>query len=133
MDDEEVEYDFGELDELTHAYAMSVHKAQGSEYPAVVVPLLTTHFPMLQRNLLYTAVTRARQLVVLVGSRRALAIAVRTAGTGKRHTALAWRLARRGADRVRALPRPAEEGVALRRVAEPKAPYGDERVSSELP
>lgn len=94
MDDEDMEYDFGELDELTHAYAMSVHKAQGSEYPAVVVPLLTAHFPLLQRNLLYTAVTRARRLVVLVGTRRALAIAVRTAGAGKRHTALAWRLSR---------------------------------------
>jgi exodeoxyribonuclease V alpha subunit len=118
MDDEEVEYDFGELDELTHAYAISVHKAQGSEYPAVVVPMLTTHFPMLQRNLLYTAVTRARRLVVLVGTRRALAIAVRTAGTGKRHTALAWRL-----PAALSRPSPYEGQAPLLRVAEQPEPY----------
>lgn len=91
-EDEDVDYDFDELDELQHAYAITVHRAQGSEYPAVVIPLATSAYPMLQRNLLYTAVTRARRLVVLVGSRKALAIAVRTAGTGRRHTALAHRL-----------------------------------------
>jgi exodeoxyribonuclease V alpha subunit len=91
-DDEEVPYGFDELDELTHAYAMTVHRAQGSEYPCIVVPVTTSAWLMLQRNLLYTAVTRARRLVVLVGSRRALAKAVRTTDAGQRHTGLAARL-----------------------------------------
>jgi len=91
-ENEEIEYDFDELDELQHAYAITVHRSQGSEYPAVVVPVTISSYTMLQRNLLYTAVTRARKLVVLAGSRRALAIAVRTAGTGRRHTALTHRL-----------------------------------------
>src|SRR4030095_9255671 len=72
-EDEEVAYGFDELDELTHAYAVSIHRSQGSEYPCVVVALTMSAWLMLQRNLLYTAVTRAKQLVVLVGSRRALA------------------------------------------------------------
>jgi exodeoxyribonuclease V alpha subunit len=72
-----VTYDFGELDELVLAYATTVHKAQGSEYPAVVIPLTTQHYPMLQRNLLYTGVTRGRQLVVLVAQPKAVAIAVK--------------------------------------------------------
>ena len=91
-EDESVDYDFDELDELAHAYAITIHRSQGSEYPAVVIPLTTRAWMMLQRNLLYTAVTRAKRLVVLVGSRRALAAAVRTAGTGRRHTALTHRL-----------------------------------------
>jgi exodeoxyribonuclease V alpha subunit len=91
-EDEEVAYGFDELDELTHAYAVSIHRAQGSEYPCVVVPLTTSAWLMLQRNLLYTAVTRAKRIVVLVGSRRALAKAVRTPGAGHRHTALTERL-----------------------------------------
>jgi len=95
MDDGEgIVYGFDELDELTHAYAVSIHRSQGSEYPCVVVPLVTGAWNMLARNLLYTAVTRARQLVVLVGSRRALAKAVRTQGAG-RYTALGDRLCRR--------------------------------------
>jgi exodeoxyribonuclease V alpha subunit len=92
-EDERVTYAFDELDELTHAYAVSVHRAQGSEYPCVVVPVTMSAWMMLQRNLLYTAITRARSLVVLVGSARALARAVRTPGAG-RHTALAQRLRR---------------------------------------
>jgi exodeoxyribonuclease V alpha subunit len=92
IDDREVEYDYSELDELVHAYAVSVHKSQGSEYRAVVVPVLTSHFVMLQRNLLYTAVTRARELAVLVGTRRAVAIAVRNNKIADRHTALDERL-----------------------------------------
>jgi len=91
-EDEEVAYGFDELDELTHAYAVSIHRSQGSEYPCVVIPLTTSAWLMLQRNLLYTAVTRAKQIVVLVGSRRALAKAVRTQGAGRRYTALAERL-----------------------------------------
>src|SRR5947209_1732323 len=91
-EDETIAYDFGELDELVHAYAVTVHRAQGSEYPCIVVPLTTSAWTMLQRNLLYTAVTRAKRLVVLVGSSRALAQAVRATGAGRRHTGLATRL-----------------------------------------
>jgi exodeoxyribonuclease V alpha subunit len=91
-EDEEVAYGFDELDELTHAYAVSIHRSQGSEYPCVVIPLTTSAWLMLRRNLLYTAVTRAKQMVVLVGSRRALAKAVRTPGAGRRYTALTDRL-----------------------------------------
>ena len=91
-EDEEVPYDFDELDELAHAYAVTIHRSQGSEYPAVVIPVTTSAWMMLQRNLLYTAVTRAKKLVVLVGSRRALGQAVRTVSAGRRCTALDFRL-----------------------------------------
>jgi len=91
-EDEPVDYGFDELDELAHAYAVTIHRSQGSEYPAVVIPLTMGSWMMLQRNLLYTGVTRAKKLVVLVGSRRALAVAVRTKGAGRRHTALSHRL-----------------------------------------
>jgi ATP-dependent exoDNAse (exonuclease V) alpha subunit len=76
-DDREVEYDFGELDELTLAYAISIHKSQGSEYPVCVIPVAMGHFMLLERKLIYTAITRAKKLVVLVGSKKALAMAVR--------------------------------------------------------
>ncbi|MEV7779966.1 ATP-dependent RecD-like DNA helicase [Kitasatospora sp. NPDC088351] len=92
-EDEEVPYDFDELDELAHAYAVTIHRSQGSEYPVVVIPVTTSAWTMLQRNLLYTAVTRARKLVVLVGSRKAIAQAVRTVSAGRRHAALDHRLA----------------------------------------
>lgn len=92
FEDREVPYEAADLDELTLAYAVSVHKAQGSEYPAVLLPLHTQHFIMLRRNLLYTAITRGRRLDVLAGSRRALAIAVKTAPAEGRHTRLAARL-----------------------------------------
>ncbi|RSM90558.1 ATP-dependent RecD-like DNA helicase [Kibdelosporangium aridum] len=91
-EDEEVGYEFSELDELTHAYAVTIHRSQGSEYPCVVIPITTSAWMMLQRNLLYTAVTRAKKLVVLVGSARAIGQAVRTASTGRRYTALDHRL-----------------------------------------
>lgn len=91
-EDENIEYDFVELDELVHAYALTIHRSQGSEYPCVVIPLTTSAWIMLQRNLLYTAVTRAKRLVVLVGSQKALGRAVRAVGSGRRHTALAHRL-----------------------------------------
>lgn len=97
-EDEDIRYEFDELDELQHAYAITVHRSQGSEYPAVVVPVTMSAYPMLQRNLLYTAVTRAKRLVVLAGSRKAIALAVRAAGTGRRHTALPHRLATTGAE-----------------------------------
>ena len=88
FDGRDVVYSFGELDELVLAYATTIHKSQGSEYPAVVIPLSTQHYPMLQRNLVYTGVTRGKRLVVLVGQRKALAIAVKGAGTRKRWSKL---------------------------------------------
>ena len=75
FDGRDVEYGFGELDEVMPAWAVSVHKSQGSEYPAVVIPLHTQHYALLQRNLLYTAVTRGRKLVVVIGSRKAMELA----------------------------------------------------------
>ncbi|MET8439553.1 ATP-dependent RecD-like DNA helicase [Streptomyces sp. NPDC004981] len=91
-EEEEIAYDFDELEELAHAYAMTIHRSQGSEYPAVVIPVTTSAWMMLQRNLLYTAVTRAKKLVVLVGSRKAIGQAVRTVSAGRRCTALDFRL-----------------------------------------
>ncbi len=93
FDGRRVEYDSSDLGALSLAYAASVHKAQGAEFPAVIVPLLTQHYPLLQRNLLYTAVTRGRRLVVLVGSRRALAIALRNDTPRQRYSRLAVKLA----------------------------------------
>jgi exodeoxyribonuclease V alpha subunit len=87
-----VAYDFGELDELALAFALTVHKAQGSEYAAVIIPLHTQHFLMLQRNLLYTGITRGKRLVVLVGNRKALTLAVQRQDTARHYTALRWRL-----------------------------------------
>ena len=93
FDDRLVNYELSDLDDLVLAYAISVHKSQGAEYPAVVVPLLSQHYIMLQRNLLYTAITRAKRLVVLVGSKSAIAIAVRNNKVQHRYTNLAARLA----------------------------------------
>ena len=87
-----VDYPTSHLDELVLAYATSIHKSQGSEYPCVVIPLHTQHYTLLQRNLLYTAVTRGRRLVTLVASRRALEVALETATSNRRHTLLAHRL-----------------------------------------
>ena len=88
-----VGYEFSETDELTLAYAVSVHKSQGSEYPVVVIPLMTQHFPLLQRNLLYTAITRGKHLVVLIGSRRAISIALRNDKPRLRSSRLARQIA----------------------------------------
>ena len=85
-------YERAELDQLSHAYAVSIHKSQGSEYPAVVIPLVTQHYMMLQRSLLYTAVTRGKKLVVIVGSKRAIALAVRNSDAKRRYTWLAERV-----------------------------------------
>ena len=87
-----VEYEFSDLDELAHAFVISIHKSQGSEYPAVIIPVHTQHFIMLQRNLLYTGITRGRKLVVLVGSRKALWLAVTKADNSRRFSLLSWRL-----------------------------------------
>jgi exodeoxyribonuclease V alpha subunit len=94
VDGRSVMYDFSELDELRLAYAATVHKSQGSEYPAVILPLHTTHYLMLQRNLLYTAITRAKRMLVLAGTTKALAIAVKNDLTLRRCTRLADRLVR---------------------------------------
>jgi exodeoxyribonuclease V alpha subunit len=98
FDGRAVEYDFPDLDELQLSYCCSIHKSQGSEYPAVVIPVHTQHFVMLQRNLIYTGITRGRKLVALVGSRKALWIAARTADTKKRYSLLKWRLQPRDED-----------------------------------
>lgn len=95
FDGHAVTYDWSEADQLVLAYVVSVHKAQGSEFPVVVMPVVTQHYTMLQRNLLYTAVTRARKLCVLSGSRRAISMAVRNHKVAQRFTALEWRLGSR--------------------------------------
>jgi exodeoxyribonuclease V alpha subunit len=88
FDGRAVTYGFGELDTLVPAYAVTIHKSQGSEYPAVLIPVLTQHYTMLQRNLLYTGVTRGKQLVVLVGQKKAVAIAVRNVSGRRRWSKL---------------------------------------------
>jgi len=92
FDGREVVYEFAELDEIVLAYAVSIHKSQGSEYPVVVIPILIQHYMLLQRNLIYTAVTRGRSLVVMVGTRKALAIGIKNNKTQKRYTYLKHRL-----------------------------------------
>ena len=92
FDGRDVVYDANELDELSLAYAASIHKSQGSEYPAVVIPLAMQHFMMLERNLLYTGVTRGKKLVVIVGQSKALALAIKNKRSAGRQTTLAYRL-----------------------------------------
>jgi exodeoxyribonuclease V alpha subunit len=92
MDHRLIEYDWTDVDELAHAYAISVHRSQGNEYPAVVIPVVTQHYLLLQRNLLYTAITRAKQVVVLVGSRKAIAIAVKNDSINRRYSGLVTRI-----------------------------------------
>ena len=87
-------YESGDVDELRPAYAITIHKSQGSEFPAIIIPVSTQHFVMLQRNLLYTGVTRGRRLVILVGDPKALGMAVRTPVAAKRHGGLLHRLER---------------------------------------
>jgi exodeoxyribonuclease V alpha subunit len=88
FDGRAVTYGFGELDALVLAYAATIHKSQGSEYPVVVIPVMTQHYTMLQRNLLYTGVTRGKRLVVLVGQKKAVAIAVRNVSGRRRWSKL---------------------------------------------
>nr|MBW4025738.1 ATP-binding domain-containing protein [Pseudomonadota bacterium] len=88
FDGRSVEYSFGELDELVLAYATTIHKAQGSEYPVVVIPMTTQHYTMLARNLVYTGVTRGKRLVILVGQRKALAVAIQNGGNRRRWSKL---------------------------------------------
>ena len=88
FDGRSVTYGFGELDTLVPAYAATIHKSQGSEYPAVVIPIMTQHYAMLQRNLLYTGITRGKRLVVLVGQKKAVAIAVRNVSGRRRWSKL---------------------------------------------
>jgi exodeoxyribonuclease V alpha subunit len=104
FDDRQVTYDFNDLDELVLAYAVTVHKSQGSEYPAVIIPVHTAHYVMLQRNLLYTAITRGKRLVVLVGTKKAIAIAVKNHKIQHRYTGLARRLQKGRQEPGRSLP-----------------------------
>ncbi len=92
FDGRQIEYDFSSLDELVHAYAVSVHKSQGSEYPCVIIPVVTQHYILLQRNLIYTAITRGKKLVVLVGTKKAIAMAINNVKSANRYTRLAYRL-----------------------------------------
>ncbi len=92
FDGRSVEYDVTELDELVQAYAVTIHKSQGSEYPIVVMPVLMTHYVMLQRNLIYTGITRAKKVLVLVGSKKALSYAIRNVTVQRRNTLLRQRL-----------------------------------------
>jgi exodeoxyribonuclease V alpha subunit len=100
FDQREVVYDFGELDEIALAYAITIHKSQGSEFPAIVTPLAMQQYLMLQRNLIYTGITRGKKLVVLIGQRKALAMAVRNNQTANRFTGLLARLTAPGEAQV---------------------------------
>ena len=94
IDERLITYPKAKTGSLKLAYATTIHKSQGSEYPAVILPIAMQHFVMLQRNLLYTGITRAREMVVLVGGKKALALAVKNADTAARHTHLSHRLRR---------------------------------------
>jgi exodeoxyribonuclease V alpha subunit len=87
-DDRLVTYDFGELDEVSLAYAITIHKSQGSEFPAVVIPMAMQHYMLLERNLIYTGITRARKFLVVVGQKKALGMAVRNDQSRKRYSGL---------------------------------------------
>lgn len=127
FDHRSIEYDATELDELVHAYATTIHKAQGSEYPIVVMPVLMNHFVMLQRNLVYTGITRAKKILVMVGTKKALAYAVRNVTVTKRNTLLKERLAGQIKTKKPATvyyPDFGERAGEAQMVAEEKTPYG---------
>jgi exodeoxyribonuclease V alpha subunit len=92
IDKRAVNYEFSELDELVLAYAISIHKSQGSEYPVVIIPVVMAHYKMLQRNLIYTGITRGKKLVVIIGSKKALFLAVKNNNATTRNTWLKQRL-----------------------------------------
>ena len=129
FDGRRIEYDATELDELVHAYATTIHKAQGSEYPIVVMPVLMNHYVMLQRNLIYTGITRAKKILVMVGTKKALFYAVRNVTVTKRNTLLKERLASeiqvRKPGRIY-YPDFGNPAASMQMVAEEKAPYGNE-------
>lgn len=129
FDGRRIEYDATELDELVHAYATTIHKAQGSEYPIVVMPVLMNHYVMLQRNLIYTGITRAKKILVMVGTKKALSYAVRNVTVTKRNTLLKERLASeiqvRKPGRIY-YPDFGNPAAGMQMVAEEKAPYGNE-------
>ena len=127
-----VEYEVSELDELTLAYATTIHKSQGSEYPIVVMPVLMNHYVMLQRNLIYTGITRAKKICVLIGSTKALAYAIHNMTVLKRNTKLKERLnpllAVAKDSKVIPLEKPSyqiEKDSSFDMVAEDKTLYGD--------
>ena len=136
FDGREVVYDISELDELTLAYATTIHKSQGSEYPIVVMPFTMSHFVMLQRNLLYTGVTRAKKILVLIGEKRAVYYAIRNETTASRNTKLARRLQDGSPERtkIRRQPEPPEQqkpkmityknGIRPMKLKEDPAAYG---------
>ena len=126
FDGRSIEYDATELDELVHAYATTIHKAQGSEYPIVVMPVLMNHYVMLQRNLIYTGITRAKKILVMVGTKKALSYAVRNVTVTRRNTLLKERLAGEIQARKSAkvyYPDFGNQAAGVQMVAEEKAPY----------
>ena len=128
FDGRSIEYDATELDELVHAYATTIHKAQGSEYPIVVMPVLMNHYVMLQRNLIYTGITRAKKILVMVGTKKALSYAVRNVTVTRRNTLLKERLAGEIQARKSAkvyYPDFGNQAAGVQMVAEEKAPYGN--------
>jgi exodeoxyribonuclease V alpha subunit len=124
FDGRSVIYDFKELDELVLSYATTVHKSQGSEYPAVIIPIHTQHYMMLQRNLLYTALTRARKLVVLIGTRKAVAMAVKRVQAQRRVTSLQQRLSDAAIRPLASLAYERNSDDSSRLAAESPANYG---------
>ena len=133
FDGQTVEYEASELDELTLAYATTIHKSQGSEYPIVVMPVLMTHYVMLQRNLIYTGITRAKKICVLVGQSKALAYAIHNMKVLKRNTRLKERLAPVATDSAATAPNSARQYAlpteAIQMVAEERVQYGDKEKS----
>ncbi len=124
FDGREVVYDVTELDELSLAYATTIHKAQGSEYPIVVMPFTMSHYVMLQRNLLYTGVTRAKKILVIIGEKKALSFAIRNETTTARNTKLSQRLKDGEAQERPAEKQDEEQWENLMMVAEERAKYG---------
>src|SRR5574344_582894 len=129
FDGQLVEYEVSELDELTLAYATTIHKSQGSEYPIVVMPVLMTHYVMLQRNLIYTGITRAKKICVLVGQTKALAYAIKNMKVLKRNTRLKERLAPVATDSAATAPNSARQYALpteeIQMAAEDRVQYGD--------